>query len=315
MSFSNPVEIINPCPILRTCLSAPFAIMLVLTKGTTMGLDASVRCRCFEERKLIDPPVPYGDLYIDEDGYLWSKKLHDAHDRYDYRRYTARYGELEDRFMEWLDHPCEHEGGDYCSEWVSNIAGTAEFRDLVEELGGEETFPFLSTMLPHGNGGLYPCDKAAATLDELDHFIKLLPSVNEWVLVTVDTNEEIWSGTDGSVFPWIMGYSQVIGLKGRLVFFEDYQGNYHETAHFAQKPLSKPDNQGKVKVEIRCFDTDDVFVSYDGIAPEGGQVIEREFKTITKEAPFLYNGRYGVAERLRNLLIASLETGNPIRWC
>ena len=36
--------------------------------GRPMGLDAFVRCRCFEEHKLIDPPVPYEDLYVDPDG-------------------------------------------------------------------------------------------------------------------------------------------------------------------------------------------------------------------------------------------------------
>ena len=34
-----------------------------------MGLDAFVRCRCFEEGKLKPGPIPLEDLYIDdEDG-------------------------------------------------------------------------------------------------------------------------------------------------------------------------------------------------------------------------------------------------------
>ena len=31
--------------------------------------------------------------------------------------------------------------------------------------------------------------------------------------------------------------------------------------------------------------------------------------------PFLYEGKYPTAGRLGSLLRASLETGNPIRWC
>lgn len=40
-----------------------------------MGLDATVRCRCFEEGKLKPGPVPYDDLYIDGEGYIASRRL------------------------------------------------------------------------------------------------------------------------------------------------------------------------------------------------------------------------------------------------
>lgn len=103
-----------------------------------MGLDASVRCRCFEEGKLNPGPVPTDDLYIDEDGYLASRTLDEARKQFDYRRFDARYGALDDAFCEWVDHCCEHEFGEYRSEWVSNWAGCVEFEDLVEEAGGEE---------------------------------------------------------------------------------------------------------------------------------------------------------------------------------
>ena len=65
-----------------------------------MGLDATVRCRCFEERKLKPGPVPYDDLYIDEEGYLSSQTIDRASRKYDYRRFDARYGDLEDAFRD-----------------------------------------------------------------------------------------------------------------------------------------------------------------------------------------------------------------------
>ncbi len=49
-----------------------------------MGFDASVCCRCFEEGKLKPGPLPYEDLYIDEEGHLYSHKLNDARTRYGY---------------------------------------------------------------------------------------------------------------------------------------------------------------------------------------------------------------------------------------
>lgn len=101
-----------------------------------MGLDAYVRCRCFEEGKLKPGPVPFDDLYIDEDGYLSSKKLDAARSVYDRRRFSARYGQLEDDFLAWSENCCEHEDGEYCSEWAGNVAGVAQFQALVEQLGG-----------------------------------------------------------------------------------------------------------------------------------------------------------------------------------
>jgi cytochrome c oxidase assembly protein Cox11 len=44
-------------------------------KEATMGLDAFVRCRCFDEEKLKPRPVPVEYLYIDNDGHHSSRKL------------------------------------------------------------------------------------------------------------------------------------------------------------------------------------------------------------------------------------------------
>lgn len=192
-----------------------------------MGLDATVRCRCFEEGRLKPGPIPAEDLYIDKDGYLSSRTLDAAREKYDYRRFDARYGELRDAFDEWLCDCCEHEDGDYFAEWVSNWAGVAHFCALVEEAGGEAEFPLLSSLIPKANGGVYPAEKARDTLDELQRFIAVVSEMNEW--------------TPG-----------------------DVEG--------------------------------------EPIASSG-------------EDPFLYEGKYPTAERLRSLLRASLETGNPIRWC
>lgn len=175
-----------------------------------MGLDATVRCRCFEEGKLKPGPVPFDDLYIDSDGYLASRKLDEAREAYDGRRFEARYYELDRAFDAWLERCCEHEDGEYCTEWVSNWSGCAEFRHLVRKAGGEECFPLLNHLLPDANGGLYPAEKAEATLEELDRFLEALPAIEP-----------------------------------------------------------------------------DVFCE----------------------------GKYPTAERIRNLLTASMETGNPIRWC
>ena len=134
-----------------------------------MGLDASVRCRCFEEGKLKPGPVPFDDLYIDGEGYLSSRKLDDAGSRFNLRQMWARYYDLETAFEEWANHACEHEDGEICSEHVGNWSGVAAFSSWCEKIG-EDKLPILNHILPPGNGGTFPAEKAEAALAELDIF-------------------------------------------------------------------------------------------------------------------------------------------------
>lgn len=280
-----------------------------------MGLDASVRFRCFEDGKLKPGPVPYEDLYIDEDGYLSSKKLDEASWSYGFRRYHARYELLEREFEKWSDDCCEHEFGDYCLEQVSNWAGCAQFRELIEEAGGKEEFPLLSNLLPHGNGGIYPADQAQSTLEELDRFIQTVAEISQWVLCDRETGTTIWTSTESGTFTWMFGPLDSAGMDGGKVFFTHDGNPYVETSHFKQIPLGKPDTEGYQKMRIICLETGAETETFDSLGPEGAPKIEREFYVTSMKAPFIYEGKYGTAERIRQLLVASIETGNPIRWC
>ena len=139
-----------------------------------MGLDGTVRCRCFEEGRLRPGPVPLEDVCVDEEGYLASRTLDEARERLTRRQFDARYADLGLAFDDWLRSCCEHEGGELCAEHVGNWSGCAEFRELVDRAGGKKNYPLLSTLLPDGGGGTCPAEKAAATLAELDRFA-------EWV--------------------------------------------------------------------------------------------------------------------------------------
>lgn len=279
-----------------------------------MGLGASVRCRCFEEGKLKPGPVPFEDLYIDEEGYLSSRMLDDAHSRYGYSEYLKRYVELEDAFWKWKEHACEHEDGDYCCEWVSNWVGVAAFRCRVREAGGEADFPLLSKMLPDANGGLYPVELAEPTLEELDRFIGKVTDIDEWVLRDCETEDEIWTQTDSGSFTWMYSYGQRIGMVGGKVFFQGPGNSYIETTHFLQEPIGRADGNGSQKMRIVCLDCDARTEAFDSLGPADAPKTRREFYVTSKKAPFLWEGKYWTAERIRNLLVASIETGNPIRW-
>ncbi len=280
-----------------------------------MGLDATVRCRCFEEGKLKPGPLPLDDLYIDEEGYLSSHKLDAAYERLTYRQFDARYGDLQREFEDWTVSCCDHEYGEYCSERVGNISGCAQFEAVVEAVGGEAEFPLLAKLLPHTNGGTYPAEMAAATLEELDRFIEKVSDVDEWVLCDAESNTEIWTSTEKASFPWMIGPYDEVRMTGGKVCFLHAGRPPVETTHFKQVPLGKPSESGCQQMEIICLDTGATTETFDSIGPEGALKTEREFYVTSTKAPFLYEGRYGTAERIRNLLVASLETGNPIRWC
>lgn len=172
-----------------------------------MGLDASVRCRCFEEGKLSPGPVPLEDVYVDTEGYLSSRKL-DA-----------------------------------------------------------------------------------------------------------ESGETIWTSVGAQSFPWMMGPLHEVCMAGGKVRFW-YAGQQPvETTHFRQVPYGEPDESGHQRMRIICLDIDATTEAFDSIGPEDAPKTEREFLVTSERAPFLYEGKYGTAERIRRLLVASIETGNPIRWC
>ena len=53
----------------------------------------------------------------------------------------------------------------------------------------------------------------------------------------------------------------------------------------------------------------------DSIGSQGAPKVAREFWVEQREAPFMYEGHYYTAERIRSLLVASVETGSSIYWC
>lgn len=282
-----------------------------------MGLDAFVPCNCLERglcRRLPDP-LAYEDVYRDNDGLLCSRMLDGFRRRYDRRRYRARFHDLEEAFDRWAESPCEHEHGEYWTEWVSNIAGTAQFRSLVEELGGSAAYPLLSELLPHANGGSHPSALAEATLRELDDFAEKVKGVHVWALVREGSNDPVWTCAEGSCFTWMLGINQEVGMDGPDVFFASCEGVVR-TRRFLQVPLGEPNSNGRQRASVRCLDgAYPVFEIFSVIDSEGSSNEPREFWTERRLAPFLHEGRYPTAERIRRLLVASIETGNDIYWC
>lgn len=168
-------------------------------------------------------------------------------------------------------------------------------------------------LLSRTNGGMCPIELAEPTLVKLDRFIARVSDVDEWVLCVDGTEDEVWSSTDDGSFAYIYSLNQRIGMRGSKVFF-DGPDSYIQTTHFLLEPLGEPDVHGRRSMRIVCLDQDAQTTACESIGPQGAPKVAREFYVTSKKAPFLYEGKYWTAERIRNLLVASLETRNPIRW-
>lgn len=106
-----------------------------------------------------------------------------------------------------------------------------------------------------------------------------------------------------------------VGLCEGKVFFELQGLPRVETSHFKQVPVGAVDGSGNQWMKILCFDTGVETETFDSVGPGEAPKTEREFHVVSEAAPFFSNGKYPLAERIKNLLVASIETGNPIRWC
>lgn len=241
-----------------------------------MGLDAYVACNCFEEGKLSEPPEPFtmDDVYRDEEGFLCSHMLDNLRKGLSYSDHWDRYDSLIRSFEQWTERACEHEDGEYFSEWVSNWSDARQFQSIVEELGGRS------------NGGCFPAELAAEAIAEIDDLTECAKSLVVNVLVCEDSEEPVWTCADGATSLKMMGPYFEMGMEG-----------------------------GCQEMAIILHETGEVVYAFDYVGPDDAPKVAREFWVEPREAPFMHEGNYYTAERIRSLLVASVETGNPIRWC
>ncbi|WUH98725.1 hypothetical protein OHR68_35275 [Spirillospora sp. NBC_00431] len=160
-----------------------------------MGIDASVRCTCYEDGKAEPPPVP---VRVDEHDEIRAVEPADS-------------GAL----LDWRRSACEH-------PWMRAVelslgwAWVRSFRDALEDAGGAGRYPTLLANLPEWNGAFYlsPAESAAA-LDELRRFTESVGTVDEDRLVTGDGAEVGWTAVRGRPEWWQTAAPNLLGLTGR----------------------------------------------------------------------------------------------------
>lgn len=284
-----------------------------------MGLDASVRCRCFEEGKTKEPPVPNEWLGIDEDGYLGLKP-----------EYEDKEEEYWHKLYEWEQDCCAHEGMDFASERISNWTGYRLFQEALARCD-RRNYLVLDAELPNANGGLMTPELASKSLEELEHF-ESLESIGENVfLIELPSEEVVWEYVDG--YEGVFVLSGLVGLDAGIAPPNEFYIRDRETknilfssSHFKQ--IRERPQKSESSVVFQDQETGNQFecdltISGQQIPwPDGrmennsGQCnfkYPEEMKVIRKSVgpdnfDYLINA-------LKTIFKASVETGNPVRWC
>jgi hypothetical protein len=284
-----------------------------------MGLDATVMCNCFRDGKTTPPPFPREWLEVDDEAYINLKKEHDSDDNW-----AKQY--------EWEQSCCEHEGMDFACERISNWTGYRQFQEALGEVGWQH-FPVLKEQLPNANGGLTPSTASAKALEELNFFAAAGEIGVKTVLVDTASGEGLYEyvAAYGGVF--ILSGSR--GVNAGLSEFEFFAVDATSGEDLFRATRFRQFKKSGEKVSGDCdglvwenLDTGDVYES--GIAISGKQIPweDGSWQKPDGKCRFEYPSEFHVEQRprlvadfdyivkaLRTVFDASVQTGNPVRWC
>lgn len=276
-----------------------------------MGLDASVRCCCWEDGETTPPPRPEL-VRVDEEGYL----------RLDLPR--AGHRADHEAFDDWLRTCCPHADSRYADEIIANWTGYRLFQQKLGEAGWEY-FPVLQSELPNVNGGLTDAAASAAALMELDYFESFASLGQTLVLADVATGQAVHERVDayGGVFILGGGTGVDVGIDADGLFVTDRSDGRElfRSMDFDQRPLGAEGAEFTDLATGRLFACP-VRVTTTRPWPDGrwqddqgrwrSEVPGRlrvEHRAVTAD-DFAY-----ILRPLRVVFEASVATGNPVRWC
>ncbi len=265
-----------------------------------MGLDARVRCRCWEEGKTTPCPFP-GLVELDR-----------SCDSVELKPDAAWNLEQELRFDRWRSSCCAHEDMAYARARISNWYGVRLFQQTLCDLG-RDRFATLLAEIPDGNGGLTSPAAAAAALAELDAFEQIRDLGRDAILVDAENSTRLYhsiAAYDGIFFLSGRGDRLAMGVDADGFFLIGREGDERfRSRDFAQRQL------GEAAFEFRDLATGRSHVCDNGVSCAGPgsarypshlriDIVNRQ------AADFQY-----ILVPLRQILAASVAVGNPVAWC
>ena len=290
-----------------------------------MGLDAFVRCRCLEEGRVSEPPLPMEDPYVDGEGCVSSRTLDAERERLGRREFSRCFWGLQDRLAQWSESCCEHEDMHARDEWACNVSGWSDLRRLFGALG-ERGRPSSRACCPAATAAPSRQSWQSGPLAELDILEKEVPALMPGRfarLVRCSNGISCWAHRDEDGYDWRHAKSRLVG--GRLLVWRDGCPGRDE-ADFASARFRATLVEGRID-------------PYHNMKRKGAVLLEdldgdaaplrlewRDFRQIDQ---FFFEGfeEYRVEEGadgewarwkigiIRRLFTASRDTGNPIQWC
>lgn len=300
-----------------------------------MGLDAMVRCRCWEEGRTTEPPVPRDHIRVDDE--------HDLVLAYPYLGHEQEH----DAFGRWMaEEACPHGDMTFTKRRVANWNGYNRFITALERAGLEH-FPVLDAELPSANRGTTPPDRARAALRELEYFVNNAELGQSTTLVDDDNGATLgyWDGGGGVLWahdPWRLGFDPG-GFFVRNVAEEPSQEIFRSlrfTQEVAGARLGEWEHEWAVRLTlqwrprphhswvVRLRDEDGgahlVLPLSDPIAATQAQMPDgrwrwdgvgyypRRLRVVTAQAAPEQHA--AVLDALTAVFRASVEVGQPVQW-
>ncbi|GAA2605281.1 hypothetical protein SMC26_11100 [Actinomadura fulvescens] len=265
-----------------------------------MGLDAFVRCRCWQDGIFNEPPFSRDLIAVDAEGYLGLTVPYEGNE------------ELDRAFYQWIEgDACPHADMELVSVRVSNWGGYRIFQEALRSAGCEH-FPVLCAELPDGNGGSLPPDLARTALAELDFFRHRAELGEETRLVDEESGKTLATYVAGyeGVFTWDGSTRHQAGVDPRGFFVRGLEEPHEEefrSLRFTQEQVGErrvrfSDGERTVTLTL----SGPVRADSEGRYPRRLQVVSAPVTA----ADFAY-----ILEPLEAVFRASIETGNPVQWC
>lgn len=269
-----------------------------------MGLDAFVRCRCWQDGRTTTAPVPEDLIVEDGEGYLTFSMPYEGHE--DQHHSVDR----------WIRNgACPHKHMDLVSERIANWSGYRLFQSALEA-AGTANFPTLSAELPNNNGGMLPPTSASAALVEIDLFRAQSEVGTETILIDASTGETLITGVPSynGVFIWDgrTKHNFALDADAGLTITDtstDPESEIFRARNFTQKQswrggtwFTDLDTGQRTRIPARA-----------PINPEESPNYPRRLRV--QNSPVTPDQFAYILNPLTRVLQASVETGNPVVWC
>lgn len=280
-----------------------------------MGVGATVRCTCLEQGIIPDDLRPY--VRVDDEGYLTFALPHEGNET------------LAERYYAWYQSGCPHEEKDYASEDIGSWSAYRTFQHALDVVGAER-FPTLLRELPDANGGSTAPDAARQMLAELHDFCSVSSLGTCIVLIDDETGDEIAQAVDAYDGVFVIGPNGVrIGIHEDGLFVghdveedgESYIAIDFMARRIAQTVVHEDGNAGnKASVTYRDLDAGNEYTCASAVHVLAGldrgkpetRYPQRMHVRSRARTPDEFEA---VTRGLKAICAASIETGNPIRWC